>query len=127
VRNGLHPGRMGPDALAASLLAARFAAFNRADEQLVGMFRIDGRQLSYAVASALWGQGLGSEIVMAVCAQVAPALRMRRLDAHVERDNVRSRRLLESCGFALAPAWSQNEWQQSSVLVYHRRIADPAP
>lgn len=102
--------------------AQRFAVSHASDEQFIGMFRIDGHQLSYAVVPDLWGHGLGTELVGAACELIAPDLGLDYLEARVERDNVRSRRLLEASGFRFRGISRDAEWKRLSVLSYYRRM-----
>ncbi len=58
--------------------------------------------IAYVLGSAHWGRGLASEAVRAMCAELAAIDRVRAWTAVLKRRNLRSLRLLERLGFALA-------------------------
>lgn len=58
--------------------------------------------IAYELHSAHWGRGLASRAVAAMLAELAGHYRVRSFSAVLKRDNLRSRRLLERLGFALA-------------------------
>jgi RimJ/RimL family protein N-acetyltransferase len=68
-----------------------------ADGAVIGFVQCVGGQLSYFIRPDAWGQGLGSEMVEAVCA--LPAMRQAVIRAEVMRENLASRRILERAGF----------------------------
>ena len=60
--------------------------------------------VAYELTSAHWGRGLATEAVTAMIAELRQNYAMHTLMAVFKRSNLRSRRLLESLGFAAAPA-----------------------
>ena len=67
--------------------------------------RSDGQAfIAYELASAHWGQGLGSEAVAAMIDELVAQYGVHTLLAIFKRANHRSRRLLERLGFGAADA-----------------------
>jgi RimJ/RimL family protein N-acetyltransferase len=99
-----------------------FASRLRCGDGLAGVLGLHPDHLSYAIAPALWGQGLGGEMVSAACDALAPAAGMHRLSARVQRDNLRSRRLLESAGFRFAGLVPTFERPAVAALQYDCQI-----
>jgi [ribosomal protein S5]-alanine N-acetyltransferase len=58
--------------------------------------------IAYELASAYWGRGLASQAVRAMIAELVQNYRVHTLTAVLKRSNLRSVRLLERMGFALA-------------------------
>jgi RimJ/RimL family protein N-acetyltransferase len=67
--------------------------------EAVGYIQFNHNRIGYFVAPRFWRQGLGREMVLASCEQVAPLLSLQVLEATVIRENIGSRRILEQCGF----------------------------
>ena len=59
-------------------------------------------EIAYVLASEHWGRGLAQEAVSAMIGELVEFHGVRSLSAELKRTNVRSRRLLERLGFALA-------------------------
>jgi ribosomal-protein-alanine N-acetyltransferase len=59
--------------------------------------------IAYEFASAYWGRGLASEAVAAMIDELAGSYGVRRVQAVLKRANLRSARLLQRLGFAIAP------------------------
>lgn len=82
------------------------AAHRRVDGELTGCVVVTldhlACHLAYFVAPRFWGQGLGYEMVAACVPRLPALLGMKRIETHVVRDNVASRRILEKCGFVFA-------------------------
>jgi ribosomal-protein-alanine N-acetyltransferase len=55
--------------------------------------------IGFDVHRSEWGQGIGSEVVKAVCAYAFDHLSVHRVEAHVMKGNQASRKLLEGVGF----------------------------
>ncbi len=66
----------------------------------VGGIQLASDGLCYLVDPRRWGEGFGGEMLQACCRLFPPRLGMTILRATVLRDNLRSRRVLESAGFA---------------------------
>ena len=65
--------------------------------------RADGSALiAYVLGSALWGKGLASQVVVAMVDELRMHYGVTRLEAVLKQSNLRSTRLLERLGFALA-------------------------
>jgi len=63
----------------------------------------DGRaSIAYELGSRFWGQGIASEAVQAMLAELAATYGVRRVTAVFKRSNVRSQRLLARLRFAPA-------------------------
>lgn len=60
--------------------------------------------IAYELSSAYWGRGLARRAVEAMIGELVGHYRVRALSAVLKRGNLRSQRLLERLGFALAPA-----------------------
>jgi RimJ/RimL family protein N-acetyltransferase len=58
--------------------------------------------IAYELGSSFWGQGFASEAVRAMVAELGAEYRARSLHAVLKQRNLRSRRLLERLGFAVA-------------------------
>lgn len=69
------------------------------DGAFVGVVRLREGRLSYFVARSSWGQGYAKELVALASEVLAPGLGLRFLEASVLRENTRSRRVVEACGF----------------------------
>ena len=59
--------------------------------------------IAYELASAHWGRGLATDAVQGMLSELAAHYGVSRLSAVLNQENLRSRRLLERLGFALAP------------------------
>jgi RimJ/RimL family protein N-acetyltransferase len=66
--------------------------------------RTDWTAIAYELSSRYWGQGLASEAVQAMLAELVARYRVRRLSAVLKRRNLRSLRLLQRLGFSAASA-----------------------
>jgi [ribosomal protein S5]-alanine N-acetyltransferase len=58
-------------------------------------------ELGYVLARASWGQGLKAEALSAVVARCFAIVKLRRVEAEVNPDNVASNKLLAKLGFVL--------------------------
>ena len=58
--------------------------------------------IAYILSSRYWGRGLAHQAVEAMLAELAGHYQVHSLSAVLKRDNLRSMRLLERLGFALA-------------------------
>ena len=68
-----------------------------------------------------WGQGIGTEMVTAVCAYAFDHLGVQRIEAHVMKGNRPSQRLLESIGFeheGVLKRRMYKEGLQHDVMIY---------
>lgn len=90
---------------------------------VVGLLGLHAEGLSYAIDPALWGRGLGGELLATACHTLAPAAGLRRLQALVQRDNLRSRRLLERTGFRFC---GLRPMPRGPVLRYEHPLPNPA-
>ena len=94
------------------------------DGQPVGALQFVGQELGYFLAPSTWRQGLGREMVAAVCRHYPPLLGLARVHASVLRDNVASRRVLEAAGFVFA-GLATRRWRgmpgMATMLYYERR------
>jgi RimJ/RimL family protein N-acetyltransferase len=92
--------------------------------ETVGAVQFTGQQLSYFLAPAVWRQGLGREMVEAACRHYPPLLGLARLHASVLRENIGSRRVLESAGFVFS-GLETRRWRGmqgiATMLRYERR------
>jgi RimJ/RimL family protein N-acetyltransferase len=79
----------------------RLAVRLRGNADPVGGVSICEGNLSYFLAPAYWGQGLGGEAVHAACA-LFRTQELHHLRARVLRRNLASRRILESVGFVFS-------------------------
>ncbi len=83
-------------------------------------------EIAYELASAHWGRGHGSEAVRAMIAELASQYGVRKLSAELKRTNLRSRRLLERLGFAMAtPAQHAERGVEPDEWLMLREIRDP--
>ena len=73
--------------LAESKIAGNIACFGASSEREVG----------YWLGKEFWGKSVATQALAAFLAQATP----RPLYAHVAKDNVASRRVLEKCGFVI--------------------------
>ena len=119
---------MGPHPLSAEILLQRTYFVGRLQRggPLVGVLGLHAEGLSYAVDPELWGRGLGREMLRIACHALAPAAGLACLQALVQRDNVRSRRLLERAGFRFAGVVGPPLAGAAAVLRYAYRISPPA-
>ena len=78
----------------------RYALALGAHAAVLGAASIVDGALSFVVAPSCWGRGIGRELVDALCAESPGEPASQCLSALVYRENARSRRLLESAGFA---------------------------
>ena len=77
--------------------------------------------IGFDVQHESWGQGVGSEMVTAVCAYAFDHLGVQRIEAHVMKGNRSSQRLLESIGFereGLLKRRMYKDGGQHDVIVY---------
>lgn len=102
---------------------AYFVARLQLSGPLVGVLGLHAEGLSYAIDPALWGRGLGRELLATACHTLAPAAGLRPLRALVRRDNLRSRRLLERAGFRFA---GLRQLPRGAVLRYEHPLSNPA-
>ncbi len=69
----------------------------------VGLYNLNWKdrhgEIGYWVPRRLWGQGLATEAVIAVCAEVFRHTNIHRIEATVEVDNEASARVLTKAGF----------------------------
>jgi GNAT superfamily N-acetyltransferase len=70
-----------------------------ADGAFVGVVRVRDGRLSYFVARAHWGHGYAKELVTFASEVLCPGLGLRFIEASILRENARSRRVVEACGF----------------------------
>jgi RimJ/RimL family protein N-acetyltransferase len=89
--------RYQPEAL---LHEDRYVLALNARAAVLGAASIFDGALSFVVAPSCWGRGIGRELVDALCADSPGEADCQCLSAMVYRENLRSRRLLESTGFA---------------------------
>ena len=62
--------------------------------------RTNGKaEIGFWLLPNYWGKGYASEAIGAIVAHAFEAMSLHRLEAHVETENVRSRRTLEKTGF----------------------------
>lgn len=100
-------GALGPlaDALDASLESMmndreRFCGVARLlDETLIGFVQLRDDRLSYFIDYAAWGRGYAKELVAFARDTLAPARGLAQITAEVERDNERSRAVLDANAF----------------------------
>ncbi len=80
--------------------------------------------IAYELASAHWHQGLGSEAVAAMLAELAAAYGVDRCSAVLKRANLRSQRLLERLGFTPASRAAHDARQvpADEMLMELRRL-----
>ena len=77
--------------------------------------------IGFDVRRDSWGEGIGSEMVTAVCAYAFDHLAVQRIEAHVMKGNRSSHRLLESVGFELEGTMRRRMYKdgrQHDVLLY---------
>jgi RimJ/RimL family protein N-acetyltransferase len=82
--------------------------------------------IAYALSSAYWGRGLGSQAVQAMISELVEHYEVRKLTAVLKRENVRSIRLLGRLGFVLATAelHARHEVEPGELLM-HRQLQGP--
>lgn len=85
--------------------------------------------IAYELHSDFWGQGLAFEAVQAMIGEVAQRYGVRRLFALLKRRNLRSRRLLDRLGFALASAeeHARRQIEEDEWLMQRELPAPAAP
>jgi RimJ/RimL family protein N-acetyltransferase len=79
--------------------SSAFVTCRRSDGAFIGGIKVSNRRLSYFVAPAHWAQGYGTEMVMTYCRLIWPETGLQPLEAHLLRENLASRRILERVGF----------------------------
>ena len=86
--------------------AIRWGVCKRGEDKLVatvGLHEWDRYHrhiaIGFDVRHSNWGEGIGTEMVTAVCAYAFDHLGVQRIEAHVMKGNRSSQRLLESIGF----------------------------
>ena len=77
-------------------------------------------EVAYVLGPAAWGQGLATEAVTVMCAQLAVDHGVTRLTAHVEPGNRASRSLLERLGFSFVRRTSDGD------LFFARSLNPPS-
>lgn len=89
--------------------------------------RSDGSAfIAYEFASAHWGQGLASQAVTAMIAELALHYQTRELWALLKRENLRSTRLLERLGFAVASIEQRlSHAAATDETLMHRIVSNP--
>ncbi len=85
------------------------------DASVVGLASVRGETLSFLVAPAHWGLGIGRDLVSGLCALLDGREHGARLSALVYRENARSRGVLEAAGFSFAGL------RESGVAAYAGR------
>lgn len=95
-------------ALGASGTGQQLVIARRSDAKVIGtmlLFHyVDGSnrvELGYALGRSYWRQGFMREAIAAACAHAFGALKIRRIEAEVNPDNLASCALLTAIGFAL--------------------------
>lgn len=83
--------------------------------------------IAYEFASRYWGQGYASEAVRAVVNELIAHHGVTQLSAVLKRSNLRSRRLLERLGFALASPHQHAQMQVEADELLMLREARPYP
>ncbi len=73
--------------------------------------------IAYELASAYWGRGLAYLAVQAMLGELVEHHRVRRFFAVLKRSNIRSRRLLDRLGFALATDGAQSVEDDEILMV----------
>jgi RimJ/RimL family protein N-acetyltransferase len=76
--------------------------------------------IAYEMASRYWGRGLAREACEAMLTELAERYGVRSAHAVFKRDNLRSLRLLERLGFALAPP---EAYVESDELLMMRSLS----
>lgn len=105
----------------------RFAARRRGSPALVGwvtLFRIEAprprTEIGYLLDPALWGQGLGRQMIALALDHAIGGLGAQRIEAEVDPGNVASCRLLASLGFtregSLRKRWRSGSEAYDSAL-----------
>ena len=77
--------------------------------------------IGFDVRHESWGQGIGTEMVTAVCAYAFDHLGVQRIEAHVMKGNRPSQRLLESIGFdneGVLKRRMYKDGSQHDVMIY---------
>ncbi|WP_069741735.1 GNAT family N-acetyltransferase [Streptomyces sp. EN23] len=98
----------------------------RRDGQLVGHAEIkrtdtvDGHEIIYALASAAWGFGLGTELARAVIAHGFDTLGLDEVHATVAAANKASLTLLDRIGFAHVRDIEEDDGSTTRVLTLRR-------
>ena len=87
-------------------------------------------EVGYVLAADSWGRGYATEALMALL-ELAPQLGLELLHASVHPDNAASCRVLEKCGFAIAPEAAGTAIypnlptaQSAQPLVHRLNLAD---
>lgn len=94
------------------------ATISKAGDALIG----------YELGSRFWGQGLGTEAVMAMLAELLTHYRVTGLSATLDPANLRSLRLLQGLGFARAePSPDEATEMTAGDILMHRAGADGPP
>jgi 8-oxo-dGTP diphosphatase len=104
-----------------------FAIANAGTNRLMGVAGIETRpdgagELGYWLGRSFWGRGYGQEAALATIAR-ARAAGIVRFVAFVHRDNLRSRGLLERCGFR--PAGTSLRQGRDGELLMRRFVLQP--
>ena len=77
--------------------------------------------IGFDVRHKNWGEGIGTEMVSAVCAYAFDHLGVQRIEAHVMKGNRPSQRLLESIGFEREGMLRRRMYKdgaQHDVMIY---------
>ncbi|MCT4611015.1 MAG: GNAT family N-acetyltransferase [Pelagimonas sp.] len=73
-------------------------------------------RIGYMLAEQVWGQGIGSELVQGLIAQLAQGPK-RHLSGGVEVGNLASARILQNAGFTRDPAQSSDELDMFTRMI----------
>ncbi|KIF07190.1 acetyltransferase [Streptomyces sp. RSD-27] len=98
----------------------------RRDGELVGHAEIKhtetagGHEIVYALAPAVWGRGLGTELARAVVAHGFGTLGLEEVHATVAAENSASLVLLERMGFAHVRDLTEDDGSTTRVLTLRR-------
>jgi RimJ/RimL family protein N-acetyltransferase len=104
------------------------AVREKSGKAIVGLVQFAPANFSYFVNPDFWNQGYGNEMVRACCSYMPPLLGLSVLLAGVQRENFRSRRILENAGFAFAGLNSQSlKGRTGSVAVLRYKLACAPP
>jgi RimJ/RimL family protein N-acetyltransferase len=87
--------------------ASVLVACRKSEGDVVGGIHVWDGCLSYFIAAEHWARGYGGEMVETYCRLVWPEIGAGLLEAHVLRENVASRRILERAGFRFAGLYPQ--------------------
>jgi RimJ/RimL family protein N-acetyltransferase len=85
---------------------------------------VDGYELIYALAPAVWGSGLGTELARAIVAHGVHTLELAEIHATVAAPNEASLAVLKKLGFKLVRDVRNDDGSVTRVLTY--RVATKA-